>query len=54
MTAAARRIELLKQRFATPSAGYAYNSLIWGKRWMPTWEDLDRAIEAVETEVARR
>ena len=58
MTAAALRIELLKQRFATPAEGYVYNSLVYrpgGKVWRPTWEDLDRAIEAVaeRAEVAR-
>ena len=55
MSAAKRRIQLLKQRFATPAQGFAYNSLPWGKAWMPAWEDLDRAIEKVaEMEEAPR
>ena len=55
MSAAKRRIQLLKQRFATPAQGFAYNSLEWGKARMQTWEDLDRAIEAVaEMEEAPR
>ena len=55
MTTTARRIQLLRQRFATPAHGFAYNALPWGKAWMPTWEDLDRAIEtAVEMEVMPR
>ncbi len=41
----ARRIQLLQQRFATAAEGFAYNALPWAAPWMPTWEDLDRAIE---------
>ena len=47
MTTPRRRVQLLKQRFSTPAEGFAYNSLRWNKPWMPTWEDLDRAIEEV-------
>ena len=35
MSATEQRIKLLKQRFATPAQGYAYNTLPWGKPPVP-------------------
>lgn len=54
---AARRIKLLKQRFATPdegfvyynlespALGFAYNSRKIGRAWTSSWEELYRAIK---------
>ncbi len=51
MSAANRRIQLLQQWFVTPSQGFTINCLAWNKTRKPGWQDLDRAIQAIESEL---
>lgn len=46
-----RRIAQLKLQYNTAAEGFARLGLKWGKVWMPSVEDLDRAIQEVEREL---
>lgn len=49
-----RRIATLMNRYISPSHGFARLGLKRDGVWMPSWEELDSAIQAVESELEPR
>ncbi len=49
-----RRIAALRRQYDTAAEGFTDNELKRAGPWMPTFEELDRAIQAVEQELEPR